>query len=130
MAGKFRRPPFFLCHAMSGVPRHTWKPSHEHISTVCSQPPWHTCMSCAYRYRETVLHTACFPIPLDYSLPALLTVLSEPSDKAVEYSSLAVTLSLLSRSLSLFFVFTLQYALIFHKDSKLACLHKALFSCV
>jgi len=72
-------PPFFLCHAKlwSGVP------SRVCFHCVYTQSPWHTCMSCAYRRGEPVQHTACLPSPLDCFTAALLTVLSQPSDKAV-----------------------------------------------
>lgn len=59
-------PSFSVMLSWSGVPRHTWKLSHECVSTVCTHKcPWHTCMSCAYKHGETAQHTACFPTPLD-----------------------------------------------------------------
>ena len=128
MAGRLRRLPFFLCHAMSGVPGHTWKPSHERV------------FHCVYTVSLAQMYVLCIQTQgngtahcmLSYSsdcfIPALLTVLSEPSDKAADYSiSHCASVPSVSCPLS-FFVYSLQYALIFHEDSKLACVCNRPFS--
>lgn len=81
---KVEMPPasFSVREAVVGVPGHTWKPSCECVSTVCTPSPWPTCMTCAYRHRETVQHTACSAAPLDCFISVLLTVLSNPSETA------------------------------------------------
>lgn len=76
---KVESPPpfFFLCHTklVRAAGAHMETQSHVCSDCVHTQSPWHTCMSCAYRRRETVQHTACSP--LDCFIPALLTVLSK-----------------------------------------------------
>lgn len=48
---------FSVMTTCSGVMRHTWKLSHECVSTVCVESiPGTTCMSCAYKHGETVTH--------------------------------------------------------------------------
>lgn len=83
---KVEAPPlsFSVMLSQSGVPGHTWKLSHECVSTVCthSVPVTHVCpVHTNTRKRYNTPHAF---LPL---LTALLTVLSNPSDKAAWYST-------------------------------------------
>lgn len=74
---------FSVMLTCSGVMRHTWKLSHECVSTVCVQSiPGTTCMSCAYKHGEMVTH--CM---LSYSQLSCL------SEKTARWLSLCLCLS-------------------------------------